>query len=507
MLMGSCSVASCESRPTTLYAGCAWKLGRLFRVLGSKDGGRSWGILGQHVVDADYDLSDLAGDQGDYNNCIAVAPKNPGLVLLGWVSLFLTIDGGSTWRLVKDRHLHSDVHALRFGAHDPDTIGNVFIGSDGGVARMNLDNFLNPPGPAFQSNYNRQLPTLQCLETRAEERYFGTLGASKSIPGIIATGTQDNGNLRCLLGPSPTPWVDIDGGDGAWNAFTASGTYLHNTLYGPVAGTLLNAAAEDISSVVIPVAVPSSTALYQPFGETVSHPTFHNAAGHRIQAVGAVKNEIFALYLDESNALYWNAVGSIPPGQVIASLASFHGGTIFVGTQTGEIYAVDTRLGTTLALPVELPKPVPSAKVTGGYINRIVAFSESDAFALMNGATASYVTFSPKKGIVTTKVSSFVVLKLDVLKWIVTPGFGLMNERMLGLEAVALPQSRVPRALFVSTDDRVYISRDDGATWQRASLGLPRFPHCADLRFVSFATEAHLYLSTFGRSVWMAKLR
>jgi hypothetical protein len=61
--------------------------------------------------------------------------------------------------------------------------------------------------------------------------------------------------------------------------------------------------------------------------------------------------------------------------------------------------------------------------------------------------------------------------------------------------------------VLVSTDDRVYISREDGATWRQASLGLPRNPHCADLRFASSYSGAWLYLSTFGRSVYVVRLR
>ena len=63
------------------------------------------------------------------------------------------------------------------------------------------------------------------------------------------------------------------------------------------------------------------------------------------------------------------------------------------------------------------------------------------------------------------------------------------------------------RALVVSTDDKVYISRDDGQNWQPAALGLPRRPHCGDLRFVRDEEGgANLYLGTYGRSVWVAEL-
>jgi hypothetical protein len=97
-------------------------------------------------------------------------------------------------------------------------------------------------------------------------------------------------------------------------------------------------------------------------------------------------------------------------------------------------------------------------------------------------------------------------MRLDGLKWVPTPGTGLSGEALYALEAVAVPGSRMPRALVVATDDRVFISRDDGGSWQQASQGLPRNPHCSDLRFAPVGTDAgNLYLSTYGRSVWVAE--
>jgi hypothetical protein len=73
--------------------------------------------------------------------------------------------------------------------------------------------------------------------------------------------------------------------------------------------------------------------------------------------------------------------------------------------------------------------------------------------------------------------------------------------------AIAAPHTRIKHGLMVATDDAVYLSRNDGQTWQRASSGLPRRPHCGDLRFVIDSLGgANIYLGTFGRSVWIASL-
>ncbi|HEX8068822.1 MAG TPA: hypothetical protein VF546_02645 [Pyrinomonadaceae bacterium] len=510
--MGTCSVSSCEARPTVVYAGCAYRDGRFFRVLRSQDGGRSWTVMGTEVTNRWIDLTSYAGDQGAlWNNCIAVSPTNPGLVALGWVALFLTLDGGKTWRFVEESpHLHADCHAVRFYPETAGAVHNLYVGSDGGVARINLDDYLNPPGKPFQSNYNCQLPILQCYSTLIRD-FYGTFAPSRTVPWLIATGLQDNGNVYCQHGPTLTPWLPIEGGDGGWNAFLTDGALLHNWMGGPVSATTFNSAGGPVVTGVVAVTNPPGLpGLVGPFGEAVARPTYRNAARQLLQALAARQNQVFGLFVDDSDSprYHWELLATLPAGEIAEGLASFHGGSVFVGTAGGKMYVVDTKQGSVLELPVALPKPAPSATVKGGDINRIVLFSESEAYALMNAAQATYKSVDPVTGAVKDKtITSYYVLRLDGLKWVVTGGAGLPNERLYGLEAVALPQSRVPHALFANTDDRVYVSRDAGANWQQAAQGLPRNPHCADLRFVSSEQGAALYLSTYGRSVWVAKLR
>jgi hypothetical protein len=88
-------------------------------------------------------------------------------------------------------------------------------------------------------------------------------------------------------------------------------------------------------------------------------------------------------------------------------------------------------------------------------------------------------------------------------------GFGQMGnglpdaELFYGMEVI---QDRERMTLLVASDSRVYVTRDNGTTWQNASSGLPRRPHCADLRHVKQRDgNAFLYLSTCGRSVWASR--
>lgn len=114
---GTSSVSSCEIRPTVLYAACAWPDGRLNSLLRSKDGGRHWTFCtaqnagGAGPLDLIYPLVGELGN--NWTNCISAHPTNPDTAALGWqVGPFLTIDSGTSWRLIDGSpHLHPDLHA------------------------------------------------------------------------------------------------------------------------------------------------------------------------------------------------------------------------------------------------------------------------------------------------------------------------------------------------------------------------------------------------------------
>jgi len=58
--------------------------------------------------------------------------------------------------------------------------------------------------------------------------------------------------------------------------------------------------------------------------------------------------------------------------------------------------------------------------------------------------------------------------------------------------------------LAAATDSAVWVSPDFGDSWQMFTAGLPRRPHCSDVRFGVVHEREALFVSTYGRSVWMA---
>ncbi len=248
----------------------------------------------------------------------------------------------------------------------------------------------------------------------------------------------------------------------------------------------------------------------------MAQPTYRNAAGQLLTAVGGMGNQIYGFYDDFKGGpippppYHFELIASLDEEQVVAALESFHGDRIFVSTGLdGRMYVIETAQGPdgVHELKVILPKPTPNSQMQGGTCTRIVTFSGTDYFAVLNSASATII--NPLIGITRT-VTANCVLRLEGQQWVPTKGLGLPDDPMYGMEAVDAPdvQAQLLRALFVSTDDQVYISWDDGEHWMSASQGLPRRPHCADLRFVTDDEGGmNLYLSTYGRSVWVVQLR
>jgi photosystem II stability/assembly factor-like uncharacterized protein len=198
---GPSSVASCEGFPLNGYAACALSDGRLQMILRSKDGGRTFAMTENDVkVDGeDRDIRVQAGDQGAGgapNNCIAVDPSAPGVVAFGWQDgTFVSPNAGKSWiRVGGDVH-HPDVHVLLFKRPTPDDKHLLYIGSDGGLAQVNVGDVIGGLPVLARSDYNRQLATLQFYSTWVTRQFSARparrpMGTEKSAPGFTITATS-----------------------------------------------------------------------------------------------------------------------------------------------------------------------------------------------------------------------------------------------------------------------------------------------------------------------------
>jgi len=172
----------CKSVPTVLYtviyddAPPPGAMGTT--VFKSVDGGSSWSQISQGV-----NLSP-AGDQGFYDQCIAIDPQNPNHLLSGNVELVCSTDG-STFSFVRDPNAygggqltfdsynHVDNQIIRFAPSDPSV---VYVGCDGGMYRS------SDGGTTFQ-------PANNGISSIMHYRVASHI----SNPDVLYSGVQDNG--------------------------------------------------------------------------------------------------------------------------------------------------------------------------------------------------------------------------------------------------------------------------------------------------------------------------
>jgi photosystem II stability/assembly factor-like uncharacterized protein len=188
------AVAVCESNPGVIYVAFTH-----LENVGDDSYHRMEGIY--KTTNYGYTWTDVSppdnymGNQGWYNNVISVCPTDPNLVYAGGVSLLRSTNGGASWQVVNDPHLHVDYHAMQW---HPNGI-YFWTGHDGGWSFSNNRGF--DGSWTSGSNY---LPITQFTEIDA----MGLSWAS----AIVAGGSQDNGICRSEDGGSS--WVYNFGGDG-----------------------------------------------------------------------------------------------------------------------------------------------------------------------------------------------------------------------------------------------------------------------------------------------------
>jgi len=486
------SLAVCTSDPNVLYAVSSTddiqvstsdpkRKKILGPVLRSGDGGRSWTLLSPTTNGGT--LSQAAGWQGDYNNCIAVAPNDSSTVVIGWqTGTFVSRDGGGTFRKLSNPNLHSDVHGLTFDPTDPSG-QTLYIASDGGVA------VTRDGGTSFDSSANRVLANLELYSTYPRE-FYGTLSTQGEL---IATGTQDNSNVVYQRTPAGdlTPWAPMDGGcDGGAVTFIATGQVLADLVCSG-SGTNLWARALhgrslydiDAGAQVAVRGREGTTALLSPTLEAVTTPAFKNGDGELMYAVASPSGtlDVYGVFAkSDGSDLHAELIGSAPAGpkpDSVSALGSFDGTSVLIGTDSGRALQVTaSRNGPVNAMAVTVAPNVPA-----GHMTRILTLSSSLAFANYNrNGFGSIVRFAGQS-------------------WVRADN-GLSGKACYALAG------KDPSMIFTGTDDGVFLSRDQGQSWAAASAGLPRNPSCSDMRIGTTPSGDVIYLSTFGRSLWVAAL-
>jgi prepilin-type processing-associated H-X9-DG protein len=241
--------------------------------------------------------------------------------------------------------------------------------------------------------------------------------------------------------------------------------------------------------------------LVSPRMEPVLEPRFQQDG--LLCAVGAVGDSLYGLFVqnvenrflqDEEPSLpmRWDYLGCIPTWDskiasiTITALASFDGSPVFTAANASfqdghvetRIFTLDSQTGVFTNMPL-------STAIFNSTVNALLALGDREVYGVTAGGS--------------------------VIHWPAITFTGARIWEQLGngswtapLTSLTADPTTHPPTLFVGAVGEVHVSVDHGKTWQKTALGLPTTFQVSDLRYVDDGAGQRIYLSTYGRSTWVA---
>jgi hypothetical protein len=199
---GRLEFAISPNNPAYMYCQAAASTGLLHNIYMSTDTGSTWTIIGPGGI---ADLQTL-GNQGTYDNCIAVFPDNPQKIITGGQSTMFMWSPQTEWAPITSGYVpatsplyvHADQHVFAFHPNYG-TNGNqtLVVGTDGGV-------HVSHYAGIYWAPLNKNLAVTQFYKIDTDGK------------GNVIGGTQDNGTqFNDYSGNTIRNFVEINGGDGA----------------------------------------------------------------------------------------------------------------------------------------------------------------------------------------------------------------------------------------------------------------------------------------------------
>jgi hypothetical protein len=527
--IGYVTMASCAAEPSRVYAVTfhdetttvggvsTTSRTRVFHLLRSDDGGRNWVQLSDGMTGSTHastiNLRNMArdADAGGRIKSLSVHPTLKNRVAFAAYISFISDDGGNSWTGIggdwappdgagvsqgwshKTNHVHVDHHMVCF-APEQGFPERVLIATDGGVFRA--EDWRKPE--TFSSLHNRGLRTLQFYSPCAWRNFLGSIGATPDSRGLVAGGLQDNGNVW-KADFAGAFWVPSEPSDGGHNMAVGADRYFHKNLDNkdddPGAGAIRAKRWPGTGNLVALGNVPVRDAAGQlvvSFLETalepVRNPTFRDSDGRTLYGLGWRKNIVYGLFGDDNaDQCFWRQIAAFAPTEGAVTVSSFDGSEVLVASSTAAIYRVNTASGQITNMPINGVPLIPAGMTfQKPAIGRLVATGPASGFASFLDSPPS---IARRQGDAWTKTAS-------------SPSDPFSpNSTIFGMDADDIDQS-APPVLLVATDARVWVSLNNGDNWSDVSQGLPKRPHCADLRFNRH--KRRWMLGTYGRSMWQS---
>lgn len=374
--------------------------------------------------------------QCDYDLALAVSPASPNQVFLGGVPLYVSLDGGTNWTEVASAHV--DYHVLLF-----DRRGRLYVGNDGGVF------WTGDRGRNWQQ-----------LNTGLEITQFYSVTPHPRDPSVLFGGTQDNGTLHYT---GRREWDQILGGDGGKPLIDPA---QPTTVYGSYQYAAGNFARSDNGGVTFQT-------------RTRGLVTNGNSAFIVPVLLDPEDSETLLLATDQvfrsdNRADNWYTLGgSLAFDQGVYTALAMGTGKperIYAGTSRGQVRLLDGF--SWLDRSAGLPRRYVTDLELDPADSRVV-------YTTVSGYKSGHVFKSVDTGVVWTDISAGL------------PDVPVSDLLLLDTE---------PRTLVAGTDLGVYVSRDDGATWQAFRDGLPS----AAVTELGIRPDGAFVAATYGRGMFTA---
>jgi photosystem II stability/assembly factor-like uncharacterized protein len=438
------ALALAPSDPDVLYALMSTG-GQPTRVLGifrSADRGDTWhSIGGRHFANE---------RQMSYNNTIVVHPTDADHVLCGGVDLHLTTDAGASWSRVTrwdaDRgapnYAHADHHALVMPAASP---GTVYDLNDGGM------DFSADGGNTWE-NRSKGLAT----------NMFYDLAVAQTNGQVIAGGAQDNGTLITGDG-QPDSYFEWTGGDGGWVAIDPTDV---NHIFSTAQGMIVwrHRAGEGLKRVDPPETDDIKSAIWMAI-------TAMDGRSPSTVYIGSIR-----VWKTEDDGDSWQPVSETLDGSPVSALevARADSRRIYVGTENGGVFrsadggnSWSGNLASTV-LPGRIVTRLESRPDDADMLYATVAsFGNSHVFRSADGG----------------------------LSWTDIDGGALGDAPC---HSIAVPAAH-PDRVYVCGDAGVFLSPDQGTTWENLTGNLPTV---MVVDIVYHEADRTLTAATYGRSIW-----
>jgi photosystem II stability/assembly factor-like uncharacterized protein len=474
-------VAFSASQPNVVYASVDMNDGEVYR---SNDAGNTWILQSnpKHLL-----------KQGDYDNTIWVHPINTGMILLGGVRLYRSLDAGASFQLFEraqsskgsngfGSNTHHDHHAFVPAAQFGATNGKIYNANDGGVWVM--DN-VNVPSQSTQEGQWRNLNN----SLVATQIYGHAADAGR---GLLVAGTQDTG----LVGYR----FDKDGLN-TWQEYALGGDYFapfldpttnfgYATVYYLLVSRFQGGGAAEVNASERSICdgIPDAP---NKNGRCTS--SEDNQKANFDAPILLDPNDPLRLY-GGGNSLWvtsdaraatvnWKSIkepsAALAGENFISSIAvrPSNSDEVWVGHNNGELYRTNNaRAATPTWTQVA---GLPARLVEGVVFDR---FDPKTVYALFSGFAAGNLQVSRDGG--TTWAPA---------------GVGKLPEASFG----SLSQHPVRRDwMYLGTFAGLFTSIDGGLTWGASNDG----PAAASILNQSWLANDTLILSTFGRGVFQAKI-